>query len=155
MIDRYAKIKELLTNSQYEKAIKNGGLALSYNTDDEVWIESANNTMIHTDETHDEGWKKIRRVKTRYELMYRANAQADALVGKVDNDINGRAIIVGKLQKICNAMVQEGKLISATVTESTEYIADTDSCWFNIDVIDKDSAEHIYLFYKFGFSTRE
>lgn len=155
VIDRYAKIKEPLTNSQYEKAIKNGGLALSYNTDDEVWIESANNTMIHTNETHDEGWKKIRRVKTRYELMYRANAQADALVGKVDNDINGRAIIVGKLQKICNAMVQEGKLISATVTESTEYIADTDSCWFNIDVIDKDSAEHIYLFYKFGFSTRE
>ena len=74
---------------------------------------------------------------------------------KVDNDVNGRATITGRLQKICNAMVQEGKLVSATVTESTEYIADTDSCWFNIDVIDKDSAEHIYLFYKFGFSTRE
>lgn len=155
VIDRYVEIKDLFTNSQYEKAIKNGCLALSYSNDDEVWIESANNTMVHTDETHDEGWKKIRRVKTRYELMYRANAQADALVGKVDNDINGRAIIVGKLQKICNAMIQEGKLISATVAESTEYIADTDSCWFNIDVIDKDSAEHIYLFYKFGFSTRE
>lgn len=155
VIDRYAVINELLTNSQYEKAIKNGSLALSYNTDDEVWIESANNTMIHTDDTHDEGWKKIRRVKARYELMYRMNAQADALAGKVDNDVNGRATITGRLQKICNAMVQEGKLVSATVTESTEYIADTDSCWFNIDVIDKDSAEHIYLFYKFGFSTRE
>lgn len=155
VIDRYTEIRELFTNSQYEKAIENGCLAFSYNTDDEVWIESANNTMIHTDETHDEGWKKIRRVKTRYELMYRANAQADALVGKVDNDINGRATIVGKLQKICNTMVQEGKLVSATVTESTEYVADVDSCWFVIDVIDKDSAEHIYLFYKFGFSTRE
>ncbi len=154
VIDRCAELKELLTNSQYEKAILNGSLALSYNTDDEVWIESANNTMIHTDENHDEGWKKIRRVKTRYELMYRANAQADALAGKVDNDINGRATIIGKLQKICNAMVQEGKLVSAEVTESEKYIADTDSCWFNVDVVDKDSAEHIYLLYKFGFSTR-
>lgn len=156
VISRYVEIKDLFTNSQYEKAIKNGCLALSYNTDDKVWIESANNTMVHTDETHDEGWKKIRRVKTRYELMYRLNAQADALVGKVDNDINGRATIVGKLQAICNTMVQqEGKLVSATVTENTEYTADTDSCWFDIDVVDKDSAEHIYLFYRFGFSTIE
>lgn len=52
-------------------------------------------------------------------------------------------------------MIEEGKLVAATVAESTEYIADGDSCWFVIDVIDKDSAEHIYLFYKFGFSTRE
>ncbi len=153
VIHRYAEIRELFTNSQYEKAIKNGCLAFSYNTDDKVWIESANNTMIHTDETHDEGWKKIRRVRTRYELMYRLNAQADAMVGKVDNDINGRATIAGKLQGICNAMVNEGKLVSATVAENTGYVADTDSCWFDIDVIDKDSAEHIYLFYKFGFST--
>lgn len=155
VINRAAEIKELFTNSQYEKAIESGSLALSYNTNDEVWIESANNTMIHTDEDHDEGWKKIRRVKTRYELMYRANAQADALAGKVDNDVNGRATITGKLQAICNTMVQEGKLVSGTVTESTDYSADTDSCWFNIDVVDKDSAEHIYLFYKFGFSTLE
>lgn len=153
VVSRYAEVRELFTNSQYEKAIKSGCLAFSYNADDKVWIESANNTMVHTDETHDEGWKKIRRVKTRYELMYRLNAQADALVGKVDNDINGRATIVGKLQGICNAMVDEGKLVSATVAENTGYVADTDSCWFDIDVTDKDSAEHIYLFYKFGFST--
>lgn len=155
VIERYTEIRELFTNSQYEKAIKNGCLALSYNANDEVWIDSANNTMVHTDDAHDEGWKKIRRVRTRYELMYRVNTQADAMSGKVDNDINGRATIVGKLQKICNAMVQEGKLISAVVEESMEYVADTDSCWFNIDVVDKDSAEHIYLFYKFEFSTRE
>lgn len=155
VVGRYSEIKELFTNSQYEKAVKGGCLAFSYNTEDKVWIESANNTMIHTDETHDEGWKKIRRVKTRYELMYRMNAQADALVGKVDNDINGRVTIVGKLQKICNTMVQEGKLTAATVEESTTYLADGDSCWFDVDVIDKDSAEHIYLLYKFGFSTRE
>lgn len=155
VIDRYTEITNSFTNSQLEKADKNGCLSFSYNTDNKVWIEYAINTLLHPDENHDDGWKKIRRVKTRYELLFRANAQADALVGRVDNDINGRATIVGKLQKICNDMVQEGKLVSATVTESTAYKADGDYCYFDIDVIDKDSAEHIYLFYKFRFSTQE
>ena len=154
VIDRYTEIGEIFTNSQYEKAIKNGCVALAYNTDNKVWLDAAVNTLIHPDENHDEGWKKIRRVKTRYELLYRANAQADALVGKVDNDVNGRATIVGKLQKIVNDMVQESKLVSGTVTESIAYVPDGDSCYFDIDVIDKDSAEHVYLFYKFRFSTQ-
>lgn len=153
VINRYTEISDAYTNTQLEKADESGCLALSYNSNDEVWIEYAINTMINLDEDHDAGWKKLRRVKTRYELMYRANAQADALVGKVDNDVNGRATIIAKIQKICNDMIQEGKLVSAEVTENTNYTADTDSCWFNIDVVDKDSAEHIYLLYTFQFST--
>lgn len=155
IIDRYTELEERLTNSQYEKAIENGCVALAYNTDNKIWMDCAINTLIHSDEDHDEGWKKVRRVKTRYELLYRCNAQADAMVGKVDNDVNGRAAIVGKLQKICNDMVQEGKLVSGVVQENTEYLADRDYCYFDIDVVDKDSAEHVYLFYKFRFSTTE
>lgn len=155
IIDRYTELEERLTNSQYEKAIENGCVALAYNTDNKIWMDCAINTLIHPDEDHDEGWKKVRRVKTRYELLYRCNAQADAMVGKVDNDVNGRAAIVGKLQKICNDMVQEGKLVSGVVQENTEYLADRDYCYFDIDVVDKDSAEHVYLFYKFRFSTTE
>ena len=98
-------------------------------------------------------WKKIRRVRTRYELLYRANAQSDALVGKVDPDKNGKATIIGKIQGIINAMIKEKKLTAGTVTESTTYIADADNCYFDRDIIDKDSAEHIYSFYKFRFST--
>ena len=75
------------------------------------------------------------------------------MVGKVDNDANGRATIVGKIQKIFNAMIKEGKLVQGTVAESTTYVADTDNCYFDIDVIDKDSAEHIYEFFRFQFST--
>lgn len=155
VIDRYVTLGELLTNTQVEKAEQSGCLVLSMSPDDKVWVDSGINTLIHPAENKDAGWKKIRRVKTRYELLYRCNAQADALVGKVDNDVNGRATIIGKLQKICNDMVQEGKLVQATVAEDTTYTADTDNCYFVIDVIDKDSAEHIYLFYKFRFSTVE
>lgn len=155
IIERYTEINERLTNSQIEKAIANGCIVLSNNADNQIWIESGINTLLHPDENHDEGWKKIRRTKTRYELLYRANVQADAMIGKVDNDTNGRAAIIGKLQKVCNDMVQEGKLVSATVTENTVYKAEGDSCYFDIDVVDKDSAEHIYLFYQFRFSTQE
>lgn len=153
IIERYSVLDEALTNTQMIKGEQQGCLVLSYNTENQIWIDSSINTLINPADNQDEGWKKLRRVKTRYELLYRANAQADALVGKVDNDVNGRATITGKIQKICNDMVQEGKLVEAAVAESTEYMADTDSCWFQLAVIDKDSAERIYLFYKFQFST--
>lgn len=153
VMERYSQLDEALTNTQIISAEKQGCLVLSSNTLEQVWIDSAVNTLVNPDEHKDEGWKKLRRVKARYELLYRANSQADALVGKVDNDTNGRAAITGRLQKIGNDMVQEGKLASASVYENTDYPADADSCWFVIDVVDKDSAEHIYLSYRFQFST--
>ena len=153
VISRYTDLGEMLTNTQITKAYLKGCLVLSKSSADEVWIDSGINTLIKPADNKDAGWKKIRRVKTRYELLYRANAQADALVGKVDNDANGRATIVGKIQKIINAMIKEGKLVQGTVAESTTYVADTDNCYFDIDVIDKGSAEHIYEFFRFQFST--
>lgn len=153
VLSRYTSLGELLTNSEMETAEQSGCLVLSMSTDDQVWIDSAINTLINLDDTHDKGWKKIRRVKTRFELMYRANAQMEALVGKVDNDTNGRATIVAKLQEVGNTMVREGKLLYVNVTESTTYTADGDSCWFDMEVIDLDSAEHIYMTYHFQYST--
>lgn len=50
-------------------------------------------------------------------------------------------------------MIAEGKLTAITVSESTANVADGDSAWFDIDVVDKDSMEHIYLSYRFQFST--
>ena len=110
-------------------------------------LDNGVNTLVHPDANHDSGWKKIRRTKTRYELLNRANAAADALVGKVDNDTNGRATIMAAIQGICNAMEAEGKIQYGNVTESTTVTTDGDTCGFDIEVIDLDSAEHIYLNY--------
>lgn len=153
VITRYTNVEELLTDSQIIKAEQRGCLVLSKSTKDEVWLDNGINTLVNPANNKDAGWKKIRRVKTRYELLYRLNAQADALVGKVDNDANGKATIIRDLQGIINDMIQEGKLVSGTVAESTTYTADTDNCYFDIDVVDKDSAEHIYNFFRFQFST--
>ena len=52
-------------------------------------------------------------------------------------------------------MREEGKLVAFSVAESSANIADGDSAWFEMDVIDKDSMEHIYLTFRFQFSTNE
>lgn len=147
------ELNEPLTNTQMIEAETKGCLVLSYNASNQVWIDSAINTLVTPSDTQDDGWKKIRRTLTRFELMRRMNALADTLIGKIDNDGNGRATVVSQLQTIGDAMIEEDKIVSCAVSESEIYAPEGDSAWFNIDVIDKDSVEHIYLIYSFSFST--
>lgn len=155
VINGFSELLEKLTNTEMAAAEKKGCIVLSYNKSKEVWIDNAVNTLVTPGENQDEGWKKIRRVKTRFELIRRINAVADSLVGKVDNDNNGRATVISQMQGVGDAMREEGKLVLCTVTESMAYKASEDSAWFEIDVIDKDSMEHIYLTFLFRFSTSE
>lgn len=155
VINGFTEILEPLTNTEIIAAEQKGCIVLSYNKSKQVWIDSAINTLITPAENQDDGWKKIRRVKTRFELMRRVNVTADNLVGKIDNDTNGRATLISQVQAVGDAMVSEGKLTSCAVTESSSYTADGDSAWFDIAVVDKDSMERIYLTYKFRFSTNE
>lgn len=153
VITGFSDLYERMTNANVIRAEKSGCIVLTMNTNNQIWIDSAINTLITPPDNKDAGWKKIRRTKTRFELLRRCNQAVDGLVGKVDNDSNGRKTIIGQLLDIGSNMIAEGKLNSFNVNESTLYAADGDSCWFDLDVVDKDSAEHIYLFYNFQFST--
>ena len=155
VISGFTEILEKLTNTDMISAEKRGCIVLSYNKAKQVWIDNAINTLITPANNQDDGWKKIRRVKTRFELIRRINTTTDDLVGKVDNDNNGRATVISQIQGVGDSMREEGKLIACAVTESSAYKADGDSAWFDIDVIDKDSMEHIYLTFLFRFSTNE
>ena len=153
VLDDVTELLEELTPAQITKSEKMGCIVLSKNTKKKIWIDYAINTMINPTEDKDKGWKKIRRVKTRFEMLRRCNQVTDDLVGKVDNDTNGRKTIVSNLNGVGADMIGEGKLTAFTASESTKFVSDGDSCWFDIDVVDKDSAEHIYCMYKFQFST--
>lgn len=155
VVSGFSEILEKLTNTDMISAEKRGCIVLSYNKAKQVWIDNAINTLITPADHQDDGWKKIRRVKTRFELIRRINATTDDLVGKVDNDTNGRATVISQIQGVGDSMREEGKLVACAVTESSVYRADGDSAWFDIDVIDKDSMEHIYLTFLFRFSTNE
>ena len=155
VVNGFTDILEKLTNTEIIAAEKRGCIVLTYNKAKQVWIDNAINTLITPADNQDDGWKKIRRVKTRFELIRRVNNTTDDLVGKVDNDNNGRATVISQIQGVGDSMREEGKLVYCAVTESAAYTADGDSAWFDIDVIDKDSMEHIYLTFLFRFSTNE
>lgn len=141
---------EELTNEQYTAAINSGMLMLSRSSTDSIWFDSGVNTLRNPSDDQDEGWKKIKRVKIRYELFDRMDRSLEPLCGKIDCDPDGVGLVVQYGQKVINQMIAERKLLSGTITVD-KY--DTDSGWFNIEVVDRDTLEKIYLHYMFRYST--
>lgn len=155
ILEPVTDLKEVLTPSQMTAAEQKGCLVLSKSPAGKIWIDNALNTLVELPDSKDVGWKKLRRTKTRFELLYRMNTTADNLVGNVDNDKNGRETVIAKLNEVGTAMIQEGKLVSCSVTEHPDKTANADYAYFLIDVVDKDSLEHLYLYYNFSYDTEE
>ena len=145
---------ETLTYHQYESAISSGMLMLSMSTSGNVWYDSGVNTLTVPEAgTQDNGWKKIRRVKTRFELIDRLDRVLSPKVGRVSADTDGIADVVQTGQRVLDAMVTEGKLLTgATFIEDPANPYSGDSAWFIIQADDIDSLEKIYLQYQFRYS---
>lgn len=145
-------VNERLTNSQYEEAIQNGLLLLSVGPDGQVWIDSGINTLVTPNANQDNGWKKIKRVKVRFELFDRLDKILEPKVGKVNTDADGIAYIIQCGNEVIQQMLAEGgKLSSARfVLDTNGYEAD--SAWFVIEAVDVDSLEKIYLHYRFKYA---
>ena len=147
------KLIEPLTNGEIIKALRKGCLVLSRNDDDQVQIEAGINTLVTLDADMDEGWKKLRRTKCRFELMDRVNSTCDKLVGKINNDKDGRETVMAAAQKVLNTMSGEKKILASSyVYEDPANRAEGDSAWFKLAIDDIDSMERIYLTYQFRFS---
>lgn len=145
---------ESLTYSQYEQAIESGMLMVSMSPDGSVWYDSGINTLITPENgIQDEGWKKIRRSKVRFEMFDRLDRSLAPKVGRISADTDGVADIVQTGQRVLNSMVAEGKLMTGAVfCEDPENPCAGDSAWFLIQVDDIDSLEKIYLHYQFRYS---
>lgn len=145
---------ETLTYAQYVAAINAGALMISKSSDGAIWYDSGINTLTTPEPgTQDEGWKKIRRVKTRYELIDRLDRVLNPKVGRISADSDGIADIIQTGQRVLDAMITEGKLLAgATFTEDPANPHQGDSAWFIIQSDDIDSLEMIYLQYQFRYS---
>ena len=144
---------EPLTNGEMTRAEEKGCLVLSLNNEDQVWIDNAINTLVTPDDNQDDGWKKIRRTKTRFEVIERVNNTCDRLIGKINNDRTGRGTILAAAQGILNEMVGEGKLFDGSnVEEDIRYAPDGDRAYFVLNIGDIDSIEKIYLTYRFSYA---
>lgn len=144
---------EYLTNSQYEDCIDHGMLMFSVNSLGQVWVDAGITTLTTNSGEDDEGWKKIKRTKIRFELMTRATDSVAPLVGAVPNNDDGRATVIQVVQGICNNMVAEEKLLpGATCVLDSANTPQGDSAWFLIMANDIDSIEKVYLTFQFSFS---
>ena len=144
---------ESLTYAQYEEAIASGMLMLSMSPDGVIWFDSGVNTLVVPADDQDEGWKKIRRVKTRFEIVDRLDRALAPKVGKVPASHDGIADIIQDGQRILDMMANEGKLATGPVfMEDPNNPYTGDSAWFVIQVDDIDSLEKIYLQYQFRYS---
>lgn len=153
-IEEASGLSENLKNSDIEDCINSGMVIFTTSSENEVWIESGVTTLVKPESNDDDGWKKIKRTKVRFELLTRADIACEGLIAKVGNDTDGRSTIITAIQGICNAMVQEGKIYDGAVVEiDPDNQPRGDSAWFNITVDDIDTLEKVYLNYNFRFTS--
>lgn len=145
---------ESLTYAQYEQAIDSGMLMVSMAPDGSIWYDSGITSLTSPETgTQDDGWKKIRRVKVRFEMIDRLDRALAPKVGRVSADSDGIADIIQTGQRVLDQMVNEGKLMlgaSFNVDGGNPYSGD--SAWFIIQSDDIDSLEKIFLQYQFRYS---
>lgn len=142
------------TNTEYEDAIKSGLLLASVSSNGTVWFDSGINTLVNPASDEDDGWKKIRRVATRFELLNRIDAAVAPLVGTINCDNDGVSIFIQTAQSVLDDMVAEGKLLKgAKIAEDKANPHSGDSAWFIITADDIDSFEKGYITYQFRFSS--
>jgi len=141
-----------LSNTDIESALNSGALVFTLSSQKQVQIEQGINTFITPTADLDMGWRKIRRVRTRDTLIDRIGATWDLLIGKINNDANGRATLMAAAQGVINEMINEGALIAGQIYEDPTNPPQGDSAWFIIQVDDTDSAEKLYLTFQFRFA---
>lgn len=144
---------EELRNSNFEKAITGGMVLLSKNSEGQLWFDSAVNTLITPSAEQDEGWKKIRRTATRFEMFDRIDRAAEPIVGKVNCDNVGIGDVIVAALKVLDAMHKEKKIAQDfQFYEDTDFARGSDYAHFRIVAYDYDSLEKIYLRYQFRFT---
>lgn len=155
-VSQAVDLTEQLTNNQYERAIKAGMLTFSVSAANTVWVEQGINTLVLPGQTEDEGWKKIKRTKVRFELFQRLNDTVEGLIGNINNDPDGRMTVIQVSNGVCNTMVAEKKLLAgAYVEQDPDNTPEGDSAWFIVHADDIDSLEKLYYTFKFRFAPDE
>lgn len=151
-----AELTEMLTNRQHEKAVMAGALMFGVSAANVVWVEQGVNTLVLPSAKEDDGWKKIKRAKVRFELFQRLNDSVESLIGRIDNDPDGRMTVVQVCNGVCQTMAAEKKLLAgAHVEVDSDNAPEGDSAWFVVYADDLDALEKLYYTFKFRFAPED
>lgn len=134
------------TPAEYGESNENGLMTLSYNPDGMVQIERGINTLVSLAEDEDAGWKKIRRVKTRFFLIEDVLYKIDKIMrAGADNSEDVRAFICQQGDSSIAQMIRDGALASGKMIVDPDRPPAGDSAWFKfVDIVDLDSLEKAY-----------
>lgn len=140
-----------LKPDEYNEAATNGMLVFSINSDGIPQIDYGINTLVSIGPDEDEGWKKLRRVRTRYELIDRIVVQFDrAMRNQIDNEPDGHQFLITLANGEIDQMIREKGLLSGRMILDPTTAPEGDSAWFTFeDLVDLDGLEKAYL--SFGF----
>jgi hypothetical protein len=146
-------LSEKLRNHQIETALKSGMLVFTRSSANTVWIEQGINTLVLPGTSEDLGWQKIKRVKVRFELFDRIVRTIDPLMGRINNNDDGRMTIIQLGNEVCNTMVSEDKLLpGAHLILDPDNPPQGDSAWFLVFADDVDALEKSYFAFGFRFA---
>jgi len=152
IMTNYSTIKGSLSNSYINQAIDNGMVVFSQSSTGAVQIEYDITTLVSPGTDEDDGWKSIRRVRERFELIKRCKSVTDPLLGVVNNDSSGRASLIMLCNGEVKKMKDEGKLTSGTVTVDPLYDSAGDYSYFLLTVDDNDSIKKAYMTFQFRYA---
>lgn len=142
-----------LSHTQYKEAIQSGMLAFSLNPDGLAQIDYGINTKVTLEDDEDEGWKKIRRTRTRFELIDRVVLTLHPYLGKWNNNEDGRAFVITIANGIIQTMINEGGLEAGQLIVDPDNAPAGDAAWFRFtNLVDLDSIEKLYVDFGFQFS---
>ncbi|MGH2355417.1 MAG: phage tail sheath subtilisin-like domain-containing protein [Chloroflexota bacterium] len=141
-----------LTGSDLEASLNSGMLVFTMSLRKQVQVEYGITTFITPTATLDAGWKKIRRVRTRDELLNRITATWEPLIGQINNSPDGRATLIALGQGIIEELVRDGALLSGRIFEDPARPPAGDAAYFVVEVDDLDSAEKVFLTAQFRFA---
>lgn len=147
------EIEERLTPEQYNMAARKGLITFDYNRNGQVVIEYGINTLQNDDEETDMGWRSLRRMRTRYELIDRIGYEVEAMLERGhDTDDDSLQHIITKGNTIIAEMISEGGLKSGKMILDPAYPPEGDSAWFTFeDLVDLDGLNKVYIHFPLAY----
>lgn len=140
-----------LTPEQYDIAAQVGLIVFDYNHKGQVVLDYAVNTLQNSDEEVDMGWRSLRRMRTRYELIDRIVYRiADLMQKGVSIKDVEHIIMIGN--DVIDEMITEGGLESGRMIVDPERLPEGDSAWFTFEnLVDLDGLNKVYIHFPFAF----
>ena len=146
-------IPEKFTPEQYDDAALAGLITFDYNRNGQVVVDYAVNTLQNEDEEIDMGWRSLRRMRTRYELIDRiVNKVEQAIERGHDTDEDSLQHIITLGNTVILDMINEKGLKSGRMILDPENEPEGDSAWYTFEnLVDLDGLNKVYIHFPLAY----